>query len=410
MGGGGGTTGEVSFPDHIMKFHNTLLVGFENLSTSVPAQDVALIDLVESALDGGNPYTSFTYTSPDFTDSDSAISDLGTALAAYTPTNAISAIQAIITQVLLDASSLNTAVTEADVTIDDVPTLSALPDQTAVTYEPTDPTAPEVDVPTADVDDVGDLDIGSHSITAITPGVLTFSNESERNVDVSLGSDPTISPTVGNDVLEFLENFTSGLDENVDFETIATGVLQIMEDNDLSSSINAEKDIIRATSDAGKLVKAAIEIAKESLEEVGEVDLEELIAPYVARIEAQKAVALKNNAAGYADINAIHSTAFIFSGAQIEAEAIRQIGAYRQEAEFYKLKINADLQNILYQSGLSNYTNLLSTTLQGRLGASESDARSRDTIYRDAIRLVSGLLTNRTSFERGFAQLYTQAI
>lgn len=217
-------------------------------------------------------------------------------------------------------------------------------------------------------------------------GVSSVSYEGFRGATASQASDL---------VTEFIEEFESGLDEATDFASLVDAIVAKLDDDGVVTETDVAQIITDAKSDAGDLAAAALAAATTA---VGSVPLDDLVTAYTTRVDAAKASRKREFHAGMADINAVHSTAFIFGDALIEAESLSQIAQYRAEVE-----------GRIYQAAVSSYGSWFSAAASTRMGGEAGNVRARDQLLQSSVQAVVQMLVNRTNYQTSFSQIYLEA-
>ena len=196
-------------------------------------------------------------------------------------------------------------------------------------------------------------------------------------------------------VNDYQSSFSSGLDENTDYGKLVDNIVSKIDESSTLTEVDAATAVDDAIVDATAVITAALAAATTA---VGSVPLDDLVTAYTARIAVTKTASLRNFHAGMADINAVHSTAFIWGGALIEREAVSQIAGYRAEVE-----------GRIYQAAMIGYGQSFGSALSGLIGGETGNARARDGVLVESINATVRLLVNRTSYEKEFAQLFVGA-
>jgi len=148
------------------------------------------------------------------------------------------------------------------------------------------------------------------------------------------------------------------IDEDDDFGTYADAALAKADEATMFPAVDVASDIdaihTAERTDVGSALTSALTAAAAV---VAGTPIAAMVTAYEIRIRKQYIRAMSRISAGFADINAVNSSAYVFALASIERQMIEDVDRY-----------DAQLDIEAYKSGFTEYMNTFRSTFAGHLG------------------------------------------
>lgn len=345
MGGGGGVSGAVIFPEYIMDIHGVALAGFpvseEGRWLATPDYGVGkpLYDVLNTALNT-NPWSLLTLSNPT-SELDNIPAQQDLFYAQVTALNRDNMANYI-------ADALN-AVTQ--VSSNDIP-------EVAVSLGASTKT---------DVQTLWDAHVDT--LIGKLPAVVAAANTNAAS-QANLESLITSAASLAQSEASFSAATTA-------YRVLIAAATNALRDCNLPREVNLSAVLQKAATDADRNLRAALKVVKKYMD--GDL-LAEVTSQYEARRETTYQQQLSSFSGQMSDLNAVNSSAFLFGQAILKSEQMREV------AEF-----DANLSLSQFQQGLALWIQEHTAALSAGIQSEDANSRNHTAIINASLELMASL-------------------